>query len=62
MTYNGVFPGIDFIFLGSTITVDGDCSHKITIAFSSLVGCNLDKIVHEKAFPSLAKGWVCDTS
>ena len=32
------------------------------IAFSSLVGCNLDKIVHEKAFPSLAKGWVCDTS
>ena len=29
MTYNGVFPGIDFIFLGSTITVDGDCSHKI---------------------------------
>ena len=29
MTYNGVFPGIDFIFLGSTITVVGDCSHKI---------------------------------
>ena len=29
MTYNGVFPGIDFMFLGSTITVDGDCSHKI---------------------------------
>ena len=27
-------PVIDFIFLGSTITADGDCNHEIKDAYS----------------------------
>ena len=29
---------LDFIFLGSKITADGDCSHEIKICFNSLEG------------------------
>ena len=40
----------DFIFLGSKITVDGDCSHEIErcLLFESKVMTNLDSIVKSR--------------
>ena len=37
----------DFIFLGSKINADGDCSHKIKDAYS-LQGSNLDSILKSR--------------
>ena len=40
----------DFIFLGSKITVDGDCSHEIKrhLLFGSKVMTNLDSILKSR--------------
>ena len=40
----------DFIFLGSKITVDGDCSHKLKrlLIFGRKVVTNLDSILKSK--------------
>ena len=40
----------DFIFLGSKITVDGDCSHeiKICLLFGRKVMTNLDSILESR--------------
>ena len=40
----------DFIFLGSKITVDGDCSHKIKrcLLFEKKVMTNLDNILKSR--------------
>ena len=40
----------DFLFLGSKITVDGDCSHEIErcLLFESKVMTNLDSIVKSR--------------
>ena len=40
----------DFIFLGSTITVDGDCSHKIKICLplGRKVMTNLDRVLKSR--------------
>ena len=37
----------DFIFLGSTINVDGDCSHKIKrhLLLRKIAGTNLDTVL-----------------
>ena len=49
----------DFIFLGSKITADGDCSHEIKRHF--LLGrkamTNLDSIIKSKDITLLAKLW-----
>jgi len=41
---------IDFIFLGSKITADGDCSHEIKrrLLFGRKVMTNLDSILKKK--------------
>ena len=48
----------DFIFLGSKITVDGDCSHEIRRCF--LLGrkamTNLDKLIKKQRCHSVDKG------
>ena len=49
----------DFIFLGSKITADGDCSHEIKrwLLFGRKVMTNLDSIFKEKAMaPPLLPG------
>ena len=40
----------DFIFLGSKITVDGDCSHEIkrSLIFGGKVKTNLDRILKSR--------------
>ena len=42
----------DFIFLGSTITADGDCSHEITrcLLFGRKVMTNLDSILKSRDY------------
>ena len=42
----------DFIFLGSKITADGDCSHKIKrcLLFGRKVMTNLDSILKSRDF------------
>ena len=44
---------IDFIFLGSKITADGDCSHeiKILVLLGSKVMTNLDSILESRDIP-----------
>ena len=38
----------DFIFLGSKIAADGDCSHKIKRLFGRKVMTNLDSILKSR--------------
>ena len=40
----------DFIFLGSTVTVDGDCSHKIKrcLLLGRKVMANLDRVLKSR--------------
>ena len=38
----------DFIFLGSKITVDGDCSHKRRLLLGRKVMANLDSILQSR--------------
>ena len=38
----------DFIFLGSKITADGDCSHEIKRCFERKVKTNLDSILKSR--------------
>ena len=48
----------DFIFLGSKITVDGDCSHEIKrgLLFGRKVMTNLDSIFKSRDITLLTKG------
>ena len=52
--------GTDFIFLGSKITADGDCSHEIKrrLLLGRKVMTNLDSILKSKDITLLA----CDMS
>ena len=47
----------DFIFLGSKITADGDCSHEIKrcLLFGRKVMTNLDSILKRRDITSLTK-------
>ena len=47
----------DFIFLGSKITVDGDCNHEIKrrLLLQRMVMTNLDSILKSKDIPLPAK-------
>ena len=47
----------NFIFLGSTITADGDCSHEIKrhLLFGRKVMTNIDSILKSKDIPLLTK-------
>ena len=47
----------DFIFLGSKINVDGDCSHKIKrhLLFGRIAMTNLDSILKSRDITLLAK-------
>ena len=47
----------DFIFLGSKITADGDCSHEIKrcLLLGRKVMTNLDSILKSRAIPLLTK-------
>ena len=47
----------DFIFLGSKITVDGDCSHEIKrcLLLGRKVMTNLDSILKSRAITLLTK-------
>ena len=47
----------DFIFLGSKITVDGDCSHEIKrrLFLGRKVMTNLDSILKSRDIPVLTK-------
>ena len=45
----------DFTFLGSKITVDGDCSHEIKRLLGREVMTNLDSIVRSRDFTLLTK-------
>ena len=38
----------DFIFLGSKVTADGDCSHEIKILLGRKVMTNLDSILKSR--------------
>jgi len=48
---------IDFIFLGSKITVDGDCSHEIKrrLLFGRKAMLNLDSILKSRDITLLTK-------
>ena len=48
---------IDFIFLGSKITVDGDCSHEVKryLLFGRKIMPNLDSILKIRAITLLTK-------
>ena len=47
---------IDFIFSGSKITADGDCSHKIRCLFlGRKVMTNLDSVLRSRDIPLLTK-------
>ena len=49
----------DFIFLGSKITVDGDCSHKIKRCFlARKATTNLDNILKGRDITLLAKVFI----
>ena len=47
----------DFIFLGSKITVDGDCIHKIKrhLLLGRIAMTNLDSVLKSKGFTLLTK-------
>ena len=49
----------DFIFLGSTITADGDCSHEIKrlLLFGRKVMTNLDSLLKSKDITLPTKLW-----
>ena len=38
----------DFLFLGSKITVDGDCSHEIRLLIGRKVMTNLDSVLKSR--------------
>ena len=48
----------DFIFLGSKITVDGDCSHEIKrhLLLGRKVMTNLDNVLKKQRHHSAGKG------
>ena len=49
----------DFIFLGSKITVDGDCSHEIkTLALGRKAITNLHSVLKSRDITLLAKVWI----
>ena len=45
----------DFIFLGSKITADGDCSHKIKILLGRKAMTNLDSVLKSRDITLLTK-------
>ena len=47
--------GSDFIFLGSKITADGDCSHEISLLLGRKVMTNLDSIFKSRDITLLTK-------
>ena len=51
---------IDFIFLGSKITVDGDCSHKIKgcLLLGRIAMTNLDSILKSRDITWPTKVWI----
>ena len=50
----------DFIFLGSKITADNDCSHEIKrlLLLGRKVMANLDSILKSRDTTSLTKVWI----
>ena len=50
----------DFIFLGSKITADGECSHEIKrcLLFGRKVMTNLDMAQRLKRLPAIRETWV----
>ena len=54
----------DFIFLGSQITMDGDCSHEITrhLLLESKTMSNLDRVLKSREHHSANKGQSYDFS
>ena len=54
----------DFIFLGSKITADGDCSHEITrhLLLGSKTMSNLDRVLKSREHHSANKGQSYDFS
>ena len=50
----------DFIFLGSKITVDGDCSHEFKrhLFLGRKVMTNLDSILNSRDLTLLTKVWL----
>ena len=48
----------DFIFLGSKITVDGDCNHKIKTLLESKAIANLDSILKSRDITLPAKVYI----
>ena len=55
--------GTDFIFLGSKITVDGDCCHKIKrcLILGRKTMTNLDSVLKSKFFTLLTKVCILKT-
>ena len=55
-----VEPVADFLFLGSKITVDCDCSHKIKTHFlpERKAVINLDSILKSRGITLLTKVWI----
>ena len=51
----------DFIFLGSKITVDGDCSHEIKRCLERKAMTNLDSILKSRDITLLTKVWFVKT-
>ena len=45
----------DFLFLGSKITVDGDCSHEIRLLIGRKVMTNLDSVLKSRDITLLTK-------
>ena len=50
----------DFIFLGSKVTLDGDCSHEIErpLLLGRKVMGNLDSILKSRDTTLLTKAWI----
>ena len=50
----------DFIFLGSKIIVDGDCSHKIKghLLLGRKAMTNLDSVLKSRDIPLLTRGHI----
>ena len=54
---------IDFLFLGSKITVNGDCSHKIKrhLLLRKIAGTNLDSVLKSRDITLLTKVHIVKT-
>ena len=53
----------DFIFLGSTVTVDGDCSHEIKrqLLLGRKAMTNLDSVLKSRDIPLPTKVCICQS-